>query len=264
MTAVLRTTLARERRPLLGWLAGIGLLGLVTAGSWPAVRESGAELEQVLQQLPPAFTAFFGEGFADFSAAGIVGSRLFGSIGLALVVSLAVSRGARAIAGEEQDGTLELLVTQPISRTAIAVDKAVAMFAALAVVVLGQMVLLLVMMPVVGLDFPVAHVVAASAGLYALAALFGGLAFAVGAATGSRGLAVGVGAGAAAGLFVLTGLGALVDGLESVAELSPFSRFDGTRVLAEGIEVGPVAVFAAVAVLLVALGVWVFDRRDLP
>lgn len=263
MTAVLTRTLARERRPMLGWLAGIGVLSLVTIGSWPAVEGSAADLEQVLAGLPDAITAFFGEGIADFSAAGIVGSRLFGSIGLALFIGFAVSRGARAIAGEAQDGTLELLVTQPVSRVAVAVDKVVAAALALAVLIVVQMVLLLVSVPLVDLGFAWQDVVAASAGLYLLSGIFGALAFAVGAATLNRQLAVAVAAGLAAVLFLLTGLGGLVDGLEPVADLSPFTAYDGTRVLAEGVEVLPLAIFAALSVLLVAVGLAVFDRRDI-
>jgi ABC-2 type transport system permease protein len=263
MTAVLSRTLARERHGLVGWLIGIGLLGLVTSGSWPSVEGSSEELGQVLDNLPDALTAFFGEGIASFSAAGIVGSRLFGTIGLALFIGFAVSRGASAIAGEEQDGTLELIVTQPVSRTAVAVDKVVAAGLALAVLVLAQMLLLLVMMPLVGLDFAVAHVVGASAGLYLLAGLFGALAFATGAATGNRALAVGVGAGSAAGLFLLSGLGGLVEALEPVADLSPFAAYDGTAVLASGVDWGALALFGLVGLALVALGILAFDRRDL-
>ena len=263
MSAVLTRTLSRERRPLAGWLIGVGILGLVTTGSWPSVEGSSAELGQVLEDLPDAFSAFFGEGIADFSAAGIVGSRLFGTIGLALFIGFAVSRGARAIAGEEQDGTLELLVTQPVSRARVAIDKVVAALLALALLVAAQMLLLLVMMPLVGLGFPLIDVVGASVGLYLLSAMFGALAFAVGAATGNRSLAVAAGAGTAAGLFLLSGLGGLVDAIRPIADLSPFALYDGTQVLAEGVDPAPLVAFAGVAAALIAAGVLAFDRRDL-
>lgn len=263
MTAVLRRALRTERRSLLGWVLGVAALVLVTAGSWPAVADSTDDLAQVLEDLPPALSAFFGEGIASFSAAAVVGSRLFGTIGLALFLGYAISRGARAIAGEEGEGTLELLVTQPLSRTSIAVAKVVATWLVLAGLVVLQQVLLLALVPVVGLDFGLAEVVAASAGLYLLAVLFGMLAFAVGSATGNRPLAVAVAAGSAAALFLLAGFGALVPWLADVAAYSPFARYDGTVVLAEGIDVGALGVFTVLAVVLVAIGIAAFDRRDL-
>jgi ABC-2 type transport system permease protein len=263
MSPVLGRTLAVERRALVGWSAGLAGLGLVTLASWPSVEASSAELSQVLQQLPPGLTAFLGEGIGEVTAAGIIGSRLFGTVGLAAVIAFAVSRGARAIAGEERDGTLGLLVAQPVTRVRIAVDKVVAAATALAVLVVVQQLLLLVADPLLDLGFAAADVVAASTGLYLLAAVFGALAFGAGAATGSRGLAVGTAGGAAAALFLLAGLGDLVEPLRPLADRSPFGLFDGTRVLAEGVPAATLVGFALAAVVLVALGVAAFDRRDL-
>ncbi|WP_108664618.1 ABC transporter permease subunit [Euzebya rosea] len=263
MTPVLGRTLARERRPILGWVVGVALITLITVASWPGIAESSADFEEILANLPAALTAFFGEGIASFSAAAIVGSRLYGTIGMALFIGYAVSRGARGIAGEEGDGTLELLVTLPVSRTAVAVDKVVAMLLGLSGLVVLELVMLLVAMPLVDLDFAVGNVLAASVGVYLLSALFGGLAFAVGAATGSRGAAVGIAGGLAGGLFLLTGFASLVDWLEPLSAISPFSAYDGTVVLSEGLGAGTPLVFAALVVLLVAVGVAAFDRRDL-
>lgn len=263
MTAVLHRTLLRERRPIIGWAIGVIAIAVITLASWPAIGESSDDFSDILDQMPEAITAFFGDGIADFSAAGIVGTRLYGTIGLALFVSYAISRGARAIAGEEGDGTLEMLVVQPISRREIAIDKAAAMLIGLAALVLLELVILVIAMPIVDLSFPASRVAAATVGLYLLSAMFGGLAFAVGAATGRRGAAVGVAGGTAGGLFLLAGLGALVEAIEPVADLSPFAVYDGSSVLARGIGPLPLVVFAFLTLVVIAAGVFTFDRRDL-
>lgn len=263
MTPVLGRTLLRERRPIIGWAFGVGVIAAITLASWPAIGDSADDFSEIMDELPEAITAFFGDGIADFSAAGVVGSRLYGTIGLALFVSYAISRGARAVAGEEGDGTLEMLVVQPISRRAIAVDKAMAMLIGLAALVLLELLILVVAMPIVDLSFGAGKVAAATVGLYLLSAMFGSLAFAVGAATGRRGAAVGVAGGAAGGLFLLAGFGALVDALEPVADVSPFAVYDGSRVLAQGLGVVPVLAFAALTLLGIVVGVLAFDRRDL-
>lgn len=263
MTVVLSRTLLRERRPIIGWAVGVALIALITLASWPAIGDSADDFSEMMDELPEAITAFFGEGIADFSAAGIVGSRLYGTIGLALFVSYAISRGARAIAGEEGDGTLELLVVQPISRRAIAIDKVVAMLVGLAGLVLLELVILVIAMPLVDLSFGAGEIAGATIGLYLLSAMFGALAFAVGASTGRRVAAVGVAGGTAGGLFLLAGFGALVDSLEPVADLSPFAIYDGTRVLLEGFGIGPMLAFAAVAFVCIVVGVAFFERRDL-
>lgn len=263
MSPVLRRTLAVERRPILGWAVATLLIVLVTAGSWPGIADAGAEVEQILENLPDALTAFFGDSIGSFSAASVVGSRLFGTIGMALMIGYAVSRGARNLAGEEAAGTLEVVITQPISRTAVAVDKVGAMLVCLAGLVALEVVALLVMMPLVGLDLAVGRVLAAATGLYLLAAMFGCIAFAVGAATGRRTAAVAVGGGGAGALFLLTGLGALVEGLEAVARISPFTHYDGAAVLAGGLSPLPPLVFALVGLAAVLAGTVAFRRRDL-
>lgn len=263
MRHVLHRTLWSERRDALGWILGVlGLVG-VTAGSWPAVEGSSADLEQLLGDLPPALTALFGEGITSFSAASVVGSRLFGSIGLIVAIGYAVSRGARSLAGEEGDGTMELLVTQPISRARIATAKLTATWLGLAVLVLVQQVALLAISPGVGLDFGLGAVAAASLGLYLLAALFGMLAYATGALTGNRGRAVAVAGGSAAALFLLAGLAQLIPDLEALARWSPFARYDGTLVLTDGLDVPAMAVVAVVALALAVAGTAIFERRDL-
>lgn len=263
MRAVVARALRDERRLLPGWLVGLALVCLVTLGSWPAVRGSAADLDRVLADLPPALTAFAGQGIASFSAAGLIGSRLFGTVGLALVVGFAVSRGARALAGEAQQGTLELLAAQPVSRTTLAIGKVVAAALALAVLVGAELLVLVVTGPLMSLGFATSDILAAGAGLYVLAALFGAVAFFCSACTLRRPSSVACGAGLAAGLFLLTGLGALVDPLEPLARLSPFTHYDGSSVLANGVPLLPLLVEAVAAIALVAAGVLVFDRSDL-
>lgn len=263
MTPILARTLARERRKAVGWIAGVVLLVLVTTGSWPGIESASSDMQSVMDNLPAALTAFFGDGIASFSAAGIVGSRLYGTIGLALFIAYGVSRGARAIAGEEETGTLELLVVQPISRTAVAVDRVLAMLIGLLALVALEAGLLLGMMPVVGLDFDLAHVAGAAVGLYLLSAMFGALAFAAGALGAGRSAAVGIAGGLAGALFILTGLSGLVDGLEWFRDVSPFGRYDGTVVLSSGLDVPTAVAFALITAVLLVVGVKGFGRRDL-
>ena len=50
-------------------------------------------------------------------------SQLFVFLIPTLFLWFAISRGSGAIAGEEESGTLELLLTHPIKRSRILVDK---------------------------------------------------------------------------------------------------------------------------------------------
>ncbi len=105
---------------------------------------------------------------------------------------VAVGNGAGAIAGEEERGTLDLLLSKPVTRTRIAVEK----LGAMCVEVVGLGVVLWVALWIGAraftMDVSAAHLAAATVVLVVLAITYGAVAFMLAAATGRKSLAVGV------------------------------------------------------------------------
>lgn len=91
---------------------------------------------------------------------------------------------------------------------------------------------------------------------------FGWLALGVGAATGRRAVAIGVGGGAAVAAYVLYALGQLVDSVEAYQTLSPFHQALHNGPLGDGVPLTMIWV-ALGAVTAVVAAVPVFDHRDL-
>ena len=135
-------------------------------------------------------------------------------------------------------------------------------FAALTVlaVLLGLVALagVLASGPLVDLEVGVAGLAAAVASQTLLAVLFGGLTMAVDAATGSRGLATGVGAAAAVAAYLVNSLAPLAEALKPLQRLSPIWWATGNDPLQHGPGVGMLVLLAVLAV-----GGRVFTRRDL-
>jgi ABC-2 type transport system permease protein len=98
--------------------------------------------------------------------------------------------------------------------------------------------------------------------LFLFATLFGALGFGVGAATGRRGLAVGVGAGFAVFGFAANGILSQIDGLEWIEGLSPFQWLNGNAPLRNGVHAGDALIMAGLAIIFVVVGLLVFQRRD--
>jgi ABC-2 type transport system permease protein len=255
-------TLYDARRALVGW--ALGLLGTVAmiVAMYPTVRTGS--YQRSVQEAPEALLRAFGmnRSIDIVSGAGYLGGYLFGFMLPMLLLVFAVAAGAGAVAGEEDRGTLELLVANPISRSRVLAAK----FAALAVmaVLLGLVVLAGVLAggPLVGLEVGVAGLAAAVASQTLLAVLFGGLAMAVGAATGSRGLAIGVGAGAAMAAYLVHSLAPLAEALEPLRQLSPIWWATGNDPLQHGLGVG-LLVLLAVLLAVLTVGGRLFTRRDL-
>jgi ABC-2 type transport system permease protein len=106
-------------------------------------------------------------------------------------------------------------------------------------------------------------VAAMSLNAFLLGLAFGSLALAVGAATGSRTIAIGVPSGVALLTYILNALAPSVEGLEPVRLISPFYYYSGGDPILNGLDPLHALVLAAATVVLLALALWTFERRDL-
>jgi ABC-2 type transport system permease protein len=255
----------RDARPAFVWWA-LGLTGYVAliVSVYPTVRDN-PELNELVEAYPEALKAFisFG-GQLDFtSAAGYLGSELFSFMIPILFLVAAIGHGAGSIAGEEERGTLELLLSTPLSRARIALEKLAAMCVELAALGVVLWLALWIGTLVFEMDVSAGHLAAATAAVVALAIAYGAVAFMLGAGTGRKGLAIGVAVALAVAAYLVNSLAALVDALEPAQKLSPFYHYAAGDPLHQGLDPWHTLVLLAVASAAAAVGVIAFGRRDL-
>jgi ABC-2 type transport system permease protein len=252
-------TLWDHRRALLGWAVGLLAVTLIYGGFYPFVATpSYAEL---MDNLPPGLAEAM--GWDDISSpAGYLGATVFGILGPVLTIVFSIGTGARAIAGEEENGHLELLIAQPVTRTEVVVQRAFALLVALLSLGLVVWLGMVALRGSIDLEIPLAHLAAASLNLALLGATFGALALFVGGFTGRRGLVIGVSAGVAVLAYLANGVAPQVEAIAWMQELSPFHWFDGSATLRDGFRLGDTALLAGVAVALVMGAAVAFSRRD--
>jgi ABC-2 type transport system permease protein len=255
-----------QRRPNVGWAIGIVAVMAVTAAFWPSI-EGTASLDDVIQDLPATLQALIGaqHGVSLGAPAGYLNARLFATILPVLLTVYGVGRGARALAGSEEDGTLELILANPVTRTRVAVERGLAAFAfLLALGGLAFLALVALGAPVGLLDgVSVTRVLAACGGLTVLAAFHAAIAFAVGAATGRHGLAVAAAATVAVAGYLLAGLLATSADLRWLQAISPWHWLLTRNVLVEGTPTLPLLVEVVIGAALAAAGIQRFTSRDL-
>ena len=257
---VFAKTIREQRRGLAWWALGLVGACLLTTAFYPSVRANAASFERLLDSLPEGLRRAFGADFA--SPAGYLQARLFSIFAPLLLLIYAVGAGSRAIAAEEEHQTLDVLLSTPVSRRRVLLDKAGAMIAA----TVGLGVVLALAIAVTGPPFEVsisvANVVAAVTNCVLLALAFGSVALALGAATGRRSVAIGITAGVA-GSYLIDVLALSVDGLGWLQRLSPFFYYREPDALANGLDPGAALVLAAIAFVATAIALVAFDRRDL-
>jgi ABC-2 type transport system permease protein len=260
--SVLSKTLRDQRRALAWWAAGFVATVLMYAAFWPNVRDNAAQFTQYLEDLPEFLKNLIG-GLEFGTPEGYVQSELFSFVAPILLLVYAVGSGARAIAGEEEAGSLDLLLSTPVRRRRVLLDKFFAMLAATFGLVAVMWLTLLVFGPLFDLRPDLGGVTAMSLNAFLLGLAFGSLALATGAATGSKNLAIGVPSGVALVTFILNALAPSVDWLEPFRLVSPFYYYSGGDPIRNGLDPVHALVLVVVSAVALAVALVAFERRDL-
>ncbi|MFM8998610.1 MAG: ABC transporter permease subunit [Actinomycetota bacterium] len=260
MTALLRKALREQRRSALGW--GVGSLGLALlyAAIFPSIVESQSALDSYMRSLPEAFRELFGTDYS--SPAGYLRAEFFSALGVLVFLLLSIGAGARAIGGEEEAGTLELLLAFPVRRRAVLLTKLAALAASSVAVAFVLWAGLAIVGPVFDLDVPLGDLAAGIVMLWLLGLAFGAIALAVGAATGRRSTALVVTSVLAAASYLVNLFGPVVDALGPGRPLSLFRWYLDPDPLTTGLHAASVLVLLAVAAGATVLGLLAFERRD--
>jgi ABC-2 type transport system permease protein len=261
---ILLKTLRDQRKSLFWWMIG-GVIPIVVyvVISYPTVRDN-PQYDELLEAYPQEMMDLLLAGAESFtSPTGYLQGSMFALIIPIIFLVFAIARGAAAIAGEEERKTLDLLLAHPVSRTSVLLQKFGAMLAAILLLGLVFWLMLVVGAGMVDMNIPAGNLAAAMIGVMNLGLLFGTLALAVGAITGNRGLAVGITGAAALGLYMLNGVGMNIEGLEEIRKISPFYLYIGNQPLESGVSLGFTAALLGPTILLLLLGLWRFNRRDI-
>jgi ABC-2 type transport system permease protein len=256
---VLLKTLYDLRRSLVGWSTGIVTLVALMAAIWPTMRDM-PDLERFLANYPEAMQRLFDLG-AIATGAGFLNAELFSMLLPAMFIVYGIGRGAKLIAGEEADGTLDVLVVTPVSRTQVLLEKAAALTVAVAGLGLVLLTSIVVASPLADLGIGTRDAAIGSLAMVLIGLLLGMLALAVGAATGRRSWALVVASTVAVASYVLHVVGALVESVEPWQPLSPFTQAVQTGPVGAELPLG-FAALALAAVALVVVAIPVFDHRD--
>jgi ABC-2 type transport system permease protein len=259
---VFAEALRERRRSLLWWTLGLAALVALNVAFYPSVRDDPA-LSEYARDLPESVRALFAGGELDLaSAAGYLNSQVFALMAPLLLLIFAIGAGSAAVAGEEERGTLDLVLAHPIRRR----DYVFQRFLALAVLVAALTILLLATVALgsllVDLEISFGRLLAASLSVGLLALLFAAVALAAGAVRAGRARAIAVAAGLAVAAWVFDGLAQSVDALEGWRSLAPYYHALGQNPLREGAPWAGWGLLAAATGIVAVLAAIGLERRD--
>lgn len=261
LRSVFGKSLWDQRRGILIWTLAIAAVGVLYAAFWPLMRDPA--MAAVLDAYPPELLDAL--GFTDItSPAGYLGATTYGLLGPILVLIFAAMLGTRAVAGDEEAGRLDVLLAHPVERWQVVLQRSGAMVVAIVLPIVALFLALLVAAgPAEFTSIGANNLAAASVQLGLLGLFFGTLGLAVGAMTGSRGLAFGAVALVGVLGYIANTLGPSIDAISWSRSFSPFFYYSGGRPLANGWQPDDALVLLACSAVLVAVAVIGLRRRDI-
>jgi ABC-2 type transport system permease protein len=242
----------------------IGSAALVTWVSfvYPVLRDS-EEMKGFIDDLPSGILAVFGIDTAVYlTGAGFLQAQFYSLFGPLMIIGLAISLAVGATASEEKNGTMDILLSVPLSRVRLIVQKASMVATLVAVVVMTMVGTLLVLNIALDLGLSVEGVIAVNLSLGLLGLVFGGVTLLVGAFSGRPSSAIGVGVLAAMVAWFVDAFAGLFDWLEIPARVSPFSWYLDGGPLINGWVTGQTWLVMTIAFLLVG-SIGLFNRRNI-
>lgn len=254
-------SLRDHRASILGYGLGMALFGLLILFVFPTI-EGMEGVSDLFDQYPPAFKSLFGmEGDNFLTLEGFLAIEMF-SLGPLVVALFAVNAAASMVAGEEERGTLDLLLANPLPRWRLVLEKYGAGAAALLAVCLLTAAGLIIGVLAVGQEASYGGLVATSLYLFPLALFFGTLTLLLSAFLRRR-VAVGVGLGLTIATYLWDGLAPLKASLEPYGKISPFYLYEPSTTLAGTIPWGDIGILLGLSAVLLLASLWAFRRKDL-
>ena len=255
-------TLRDLRGQILGWGIGAGLLGVMVIFLYPSFKDQTAALSEMLKGYPPALMAFFGDFSRMSTYLGWLNIEFY-SYGPPILAIFAVVVGTGLIAGEEEKGTLDLLMSHPIRRWRIVTDKFAA-FVVATVLIMALIALFFVGSSVmIGETSQLGRLAVGTMNIVPITLAGGALALMASVLFRSRRLANMVALVVIIGSYFLESLGKTVDALEPYRPIALFHYYDSSAALFEGIKWGDVGVLLALTALFFVIALFAFQRRDI-
>ncbi len=262
LRSVFTKTIRDLRWPTFWVAVGMGAMTGYFAVLFPTYRKI-IDLEAILAKMGPAAQLMGAQAGDASSLIGFLHIELFSMILPAALIAFAAGMASGFIAGEESRGTIDVLLSYPVPRWRLVIEKSIAVVIGCLVAAVVTWVFAVGGAAISSSELPGDRLASALVMLVLLSLAFGAIALAISAATGSRGAAIGIAVALMVAMYLVDALANIVDGLKVLRPLSLFKYYMGHDPLRNGLDLGDMAVLAVVTAVFLVAALVAFDRRDL-
>jgi ABC-2 type transport system permease protein len=257
VSALVSAHLSDRRRSLLAWGLPLGLMCAFIVAIFPSVEDA---LSEAIKGYPSGLKEAFGIGELTNVEQYLHAEMLSLIVPLALGY-LAVRAVASGLAGAAETGRLDVLLSAPVSRSRLCAAGFLATAVELAAVLVLTGLLTAAGSLLAGAGLAAGPATAGFANVWPLALFFAGLGIVASGFSLRTSVVTGSVAGVLVSMYVIDLVGRLDPSVSGVRYLSVFKYYGNA--IEDGIEPLAFIGISAAAVLLAALGAWLFERRDI-
>lgn len=261
MLNLLKHEFLARRGVIVGWAIGLVLYAGFIILLFPQFVEP-------MQNINFADIPFY-EAFGDFSDLasfeGFFVTQLLGYLPILLGV-YGIMAGVGALAGEEDEGTLELILTLPLKRWQLVTAKAIAIALVILIILIimgvSNGLFLEMIRSQIETETTFADVTLATIAAWPLCAFFALLGLWLGAYLPNRKTGNIIGVVVVVYTYFGNNLGGLMEILEKTQPFMPFYYYQGRDILENGIAWGDVGILLVAAAFCLILAILSFQRRN--
>jgi ABC-2 type transport system permease protein len=263
MIAILSNSLSRFRGQILGWGLSLGLLAGLMTLFYDTIAEQKENYMKLMSDYPKELLAFFSTGsvMEMFTPSGYLNLEFFSYMTIIIGIFVVVGGGG-LLAGDEENGTLDLILAHPISRTVLFAGRSLAfLIATIAILALTWLGFVLAV-PGTMMEVSAGELALPLVSLFGILALFGALAVMLSMLLPSKRMAAMTSGILLVGCYFLNALAQLDDVLEPIAKLLPFRYYRGGLAI-DDMNWGQWGVMLFISALFIIVAWWRFERRDI-
>ena len=253
---VLLHTLSRMRMTLMWWTIGVALYTIINIAVYPSFKDS---ILLQTQSYPQALIDAFGLSNLDQ-----MGPYLYAQVFLMLPLILSflpIMTFAGALAGAEERGGLDVLLTQPIRRRTLVLATWLAAVICVGVVLAVTGLLSWLLIVLIGESLGFGETMLAAWSVWPVTVAVGSIGLLLSAAMRSRGAVLGASIGITFLLYLIDVVGKIATDLKDLRWISPFRYFND--VFSFEVPVWHYLLLIVVSMVFLGIAIRVFERRDI-
>lgn len=260
-SSIFTKTLYEKRWSLLGWAIGLLAMTIMTMIFYPNFKH--AEFEAMFKSMPESLKPLVGSAESFKTIPGYIAQQVYGPqipiflivMGIMLFIGIGI--------GDEDRGTLQTLLVQPVSRTKVYWQKALAGATLIMLATLAIAVGVLVSLIFIHETYSLSRLIAVTLSTFLMVMAFSSVAFGIGLGLGKKSLAISISSGYAFFCLIITSLAPAVEKLRPTEKLSIFYYFNNPNFAVAAVNWTHVLVLAGFSAAFLIGGSILFRQRDL-